>query len=155
MIIKHFYSFNIDINKNKNEKLNDIDWDNLRESTDTDFGIETSKESYISNCKAKREYERYAKRICQLYKNDKLHIISLGCGKGILEWHIKNLCPEIYITATDYGKGTVNRLRDVLEVDIIRRLDIFNDSFDELNIKYKDNIFCFAELVQNFQKSNG
>lgn len=53
MIIKHFYSFNIDINK-KNEKLNAQDWDRLRESEDTDFGIETSKNSYISNCKNKK-----------------------------------------------------------------------------------------------------
>ena len=39
------------------------------------------------------------------------------------------------ITATDYGEGTVNRLRDVLDVDIIKRFDIFNDSFDKLSIK--------------------
>lgn len=151
MIIKHFYSFNIDINK-KNEKLNAQDWDRLRESEDTDFGIETSKNSYISNCKNKKTYERYAKRICELYGNDTLHIISLGCGKGILEWHIKNLCPEIYITATDYGEGTVNRLRDVLDVDIIKRFDIFNDSFDKLSIKDKDNIYLFCRVSTEFSK---
>lgn len=152
MIIKHFYSFSITMNKNKNEKLNAQDWDNLRESEDADFGIETSREKYIDNCKAKKEYELYAKKICELFRNDKLHIISLGCGKGILEYHIKNLYPNISLTATDYGEVTINRLKEVLQIDNIRIFDIFNDDFNELVITDKDNVFLFCRISTEFSK---
>lgn len=140
------------MNKNRNEKLNVQDWDNLRESEDTDFGIETSRDGYIDNCKAKKEYEIYARKICELFQNDRLHIISLGCGKGILEYHIKNLCPEIYLTATDYGEVTINRLKEVLQIDNIRIFDIFNDDFNELVKEDKDNVFLFCRISTEFSK---
>lgn len=83
MIIKHFYSFNIDINK-KNEKLNAQDWDRLRESEDTDFGIETSKNSYISNCKNKK----HMKDMQREYVNcmEMIHYISFLLDVAKVYW---------------------------------------------------------------------
>ena len=129
MIIEHYESFRT---KLKSSELNQENWDILRtESTETAYAIEDSIEQYEHNCMESKSYEVSAEKIIDLLKKyDCKHVVGLGSGKGILEWHLKKLMPELYVECTDYAEASVNKLKKVFtECDGFRSFDMLHGDY--------------------------
>lgn len=61
-----------------------------------------------------KNYSTCADYLCMLFDNNHINnVVSLGVGKGILEWHLKNKRPQMRLTATDYTKDALDRLKKV------------------------------------------
>lgn len=112
MIIEHYTSFRT---KLKSSALNQENWDILRtESTEMAYAIEDSIEQYERNCMESKSYEISAEKIVELLSRYNCkHIVGLGSGKGILEWHIKRYRPNMQVECTDYAKASVEKLKRV------------------------------------------
>ena len=112
MIIEHYASFRT---KLKSSALNQENWDILRtKSTEMAYAIEDSIEEYERNCMGSKAYELSAGKIVELLSRYNCkHIVGLGSGKGILEWHIKRYKPDMYVECTDYAKASVEKLEKV------------------------------------------
>lgn len=129
MIIEHYESFRT---KLKSSELNQQNWDILRtESTEMAYAIEDSTEQYERNCIESKAYEVSAEKIIELLKKYNCkHIVGLGSGKGILEWHLKKLMPELYIECTDYAAASINKLKKVFtECDGFHCFDMLHGDY--------------------------
>lgn len=117
MKIKHYYSFDEkDSGKKELDELNSSNWDMLRINKEASpFAIEREIGDYEKNCNSCLEYREAAEIICRLWNDYKLgkRLVSLGCGKGIEEWHIKRLMPELYVKCTDYTRESLKLLEKV------------------------------------------
>ena len=117
MVQKHYYFFGDEMQKKmKGNELNEENWNILRnDEVDGLFSIEKDIEAYEANCKKSTSYEAAAKIIVhELEKYESIpRIISLGVGKGILEWHLKNINPSLRVECTDYTAEAIERLKTV------------------------------------------
>lgn len=154
MKIKHFYSFDLNFIKNiKSDKLDKSSWEILRaDNQNSDFSIEKSREDYIESCENSDDYQKAAKKICHITS---LHnwnkIVSLGVGKGILEYHIKKLLPEVEIICTDYTQNSLELLKNVLlECNNFQVFDMLND--DWRIFKEMDALIMFRLSTEFSQK---
>ncbi|MBQ1171797.1 MAG: hypothetical protein IIX48_04260 [Lachnospiraceae bacterium] len=118
MRCKHYFYFDSLIYPiNKSDVIDQNTWNQLRVDTnDNPFALEDTKEQYEENCVSKKNsaYATCADYLCMLF--EKYHIcnvVSLGVGKGILEWHLKNKRPQMQLTATDYTKDSLDKLKKV------------------------------------------
>ena len=112
MKTKHYYYFK----DFEFSSLNKENWDKLRTNNTNDhFSIEKTQNDYEENCERSIEYKKSAQVIVDLLKKYKLDnkLVSLGCGKGILEYHIKKICPYIFMKCTDYTEKGIELLRKV------------------------------------------
>lgn len=118
MRCKHYFYFDSCIYPIKTSDMIDQNtWNQLRVKTnDNPFAIENSKEQYEINCMSEnnKNYSTCADYLCMLFDNNHINnVVSLGVGKGILEWHLKNKRPQMRLTATDYTKDALDRLKKV------------------------------------------
>ena len=117
MKIKHYYAFDKEIQQeNDFEKLNSANWDILRtDNAPGPFSIEKEISAFEENCKVSSNYKEAADVICRLIKEHNLgnRLVSLGCGKGIVEWHIKKNMPELHVKCTDYAQKGIEQLSKV------------------------------------------
>lgn len=132
MKIKHYYFFEDVQTKMSGRKINAQNWDILRcDEKKSPFAIERTVEEYEENCRKSVEYEKAADILCKLivsYGDGKL--VSMGCGKGILEWHIKKKLPDLNIECTDYTEKSVKLLRNVFtECNNISVFDMLNGDY--------------------------
>ncbi|MCH5266999.1 MAG: hypothetical protein J1E62_01535 [Lachnospiraceae bacterium] len=134
MKIKHYFSFDKKhYKKNGFKKLSSANWDILRtENAPGAFSIEKEISAFEENCKTSVSYKETAEIICNFIKKHELgnRLVSLGCGKGIVEYHIKQIMPEVHIKCTDYAKKSIEQLAKVF-IDC----DEF-DTFDMLSGDY-------------------
>lgn len=159
MIIKHYYDFgkkmNNEISKNGNgKKLSQAAWDLLRtESEDGAFAfLEKDENEYASMCMARTDCRDMAQRIIDILRKNgvKENIISLGCGKGILEWNLKNLDPELRIECTDYTSKGINYLKNVFpECDAVYEFNMLNGSHYK-KISPKDQVILLNRVSTEF-----
>ena len=99
------------------DSLNQNNWDILRtDEKQTPFSFEKNIDDFEKNCLARTDYEIVAKCIIAIIKknsfNDK-RVISMGAGKGILEWHLKRLMPELKVECTDYAEKSINLIKSL------------------------------------------
>lgn len=117
MKIKHYYAFEEKLKKeNDFEKLNSANWDILRtDNIPGPFAIERNINDFEENCRTSSDYQEAAEIICRLIKDHNLgdRLVSLGCGKGIVEWHIKQIMPDLYVECTDYAQKGIEQLAKV------------------------------------------
>lgn len=116
MVQGHYYYFGKSQNRIKGDSLDSSNWDALRtDENETPFSIENSIESYENNCRRIKSYENAASIIVS--ELDKMAllgpVVSLGVGKGILEWHIKKQKPELCVECTDYTPEAIEKLKKV------------------------------------------
>lgn len=159
MIIKHYYDFgkkmNNKISKNGNgKKLSQAAWDLLRtESEDGAFAfLEKDENEYASMCAGRTDCRDMAQNVLDILKKNGIRedIISLGCGKGILEWNLKNLKPELYIECTDYTSKGINYLRKVFpECNAVYEFDMLNGN-DYKRINRKDQVVLLNRVSTEF-----
>lgn len=155
MVQKHFYNFGNDTQKKiKGRALNEENWDILRnDDVDGPFSIEKNIEAYEANCRKEIFYEGVARIIIsELNRNEsKNKIISLGIGKGILEWHLKNLKPSLWIECTDYAALAIERLKTVFpSMDVGYTFDILNGDYGSLGT---DSILLMFRVSTEFNRN--
>lgn len=154
MVQKHYYFFGDEMQKKmKGDSLNEENWDILRnDEVDGPFSIEKTIESYEANCKKSTSYEGVAKIIIQELEKRKSDrkIISLGIGKGILEWHLKNLKPSLRVECTDYTAEAIERLKTVfVSMDAGYTFDMLNGDYSSLGV---DSILVMFRVSTEFDR---
>ena len=132
MRIKHYYYFGNTVQKELNGNiLNENNWDVLRMQGDKAFALENDIREYERNCQQAIEYKEAAKKLVKILKKNNINrVVSLGVGKGILEWHIKNQMPEVYMICTDYATEGIEQLKKVFpKCDEILRYDMLKGDY--------------------------
>lgn len=119
---KHWYYFGEEsVSKfqnlsNNSNSLNQETWDILRiDDVSSPFAIENTKKEYESNCLSKTDYIEAAELIGKELNEvgGGINIVSLGIGKGILEWNMKRIFPSFKIDCLDYTEKALEKLRKV------------------------------------------
>lgn len=158
MIIEHYEAFKTGL---KSSELNQENWDILRTmSEEKAYAIEEDIENYEKNCRESISYEDASKDIIDvLEKYECNHIVALGVGKGILEWHLKKRRPDLFIECTDYASMAIEKLKEVfVDCDVLSKFDMLNDDYQIFNnnaffILYRvSEEFCFSDWCKVFQK---
>ena len=151
MKIKHYYYFGNEVQKELNgAMLNENNWDVLRTQGDKAFALENDIEQYEKNCEQSLEYKEAAKMIVSLLKKNNISkVVSLGAGKGILEWHIKNQMPEVHMVCTDYASEGIEQLKRVfIKCDEIYRYDMVEGDYSV----WKDATILMYRISTEFTK---
>ena len=156
MKCKHYYRFDdAEYKKLGGEKLDKDGWNTLRLSLDSgSFALEKEKELYEENCLKEVSYENMAKAIAkQLKEYGVKRACSLGVGKGILEWHLKRIDPNLCVECTDYTVETLDILRKVFpSADKYYQFDMMQDSYGKLSIGTED-VLVVSRLSAEFSKT--
>lgn len=160
MIIEHYEVFKTQFDSTE---LNQRNWDILRtESKESAYAIEDSIEEYEENCKEAVSYEISSKHIVDILKKQGCkHVVSLGVGKGILEWHLKKQMPDLYVECADYTEAAIEKLKIVfVDGDAFHRFDILEGNYQIFNkdaffIMYRvSEEFCYSDWCKIFKKMN-
>ena len=162
MRCRHWYYFGEYSSKVlKGKKLNKDNWNILRNADmDKNFSIEETVEEYDKNCRLEESYRNVAEILCDEFDRKKSYnIASVGVGKGILEWHIKNMRPDIKVTCTDYTEEALKKLKKVFrKADALLCFDMLKDDWSMLNqydyvILYRVSTeFSFSEWKKIFEQ---
>ncbi len=128
MPTKHYYIFN---GSTPITNLNRQTWDSLRIGKDNPaFQFETTVEEYESNCAKRQDCRAVAKvirNLIRLIDQNVSSVVSLGSGKGVVEWHLKRLLPSLPLICTDYAEVGVESLRRLFQAcDEVMIFDMLN-----------------------------
>ena len=160
MIQKHYYYFGKDLSKKMNgDCLNENNWDVLRsDEIEGPFSIEKSEEKYVYNCKKSESYRKIAQIVVkelEIERRLNRKVVSCGVGKGVLEWHIKNECPNIYIECTDYTKEAIENLKRVFtNLDDAYTFDMLNGDYSCFGREDSTIIMCRVSTEFNREQWN-
>ena len=149
MKIKHYYYFGKQLNSRiSGDSLNKANWEELRnDGISGSFSIEKSVVDYERSCRNADEYAKLAKIITEELSSN-AHLVSLGVGKGILEWHIKQINSKITIECTDYTVNSIELLKRVfINMDAAYVFDILNGDYEKFD---KDSILLFFRVSTEF-----
>lgn len=146
MRVKHYYNFGKDTNRKIGNALTQSAWELLRiKEKNKDFSfVENNKDEYAKMCMEKDNYRNAAKLLLHVIKDNNMpkNIVSLGCGKGVLEWHLKNLDPQLHITCTDYTN--IERLRELFpDCDDMYELDMRNEEGYKIIADNDSLVLCY------------
>lgn len=131
MPTRHYYVFD---NSESLPSLDKSAWDSLRTVTDNHaFCFESSVEEYEANCARRTDCREVAEAIRDMLPTlgkEVSRLVSLGAGKGIVEWHLKRLVPELNLTCTDYAEAGVDSLRRYFHAcDEVMAFDMLKDDY--------------------------
>lgn len=99
----------------------------------TGFAFEVSRDAYDRACVARGDYAEAARMVLQALEGHGLQmqpLVSLGAGKGILEWHLKRLKSDLHLWCTDFAPASVQMLADYQpEVERVFVFDVVNGDY--------------------------
>ena len=147
MIIRHYEVFKSELGS---QELNQENWDVLRtESKESAYAIEDNVEQYEKNCLSCVSYEVAAGRILDVLKEHHCgHVVSMGIGKGILEWHLKRQMPELIVEGTDFAVRAVEKLKKVFPAcDALHCFDMLRGDY---RMFPPDAFFIFYRVSEEF-----
>ena len=155
MAFRHYYVFKDDIGK----KLGKAGWETLRNGNENAFALEDDKVAYESNCEQRIDYKTYAIKILQMCASND-NFISFGCGKGILEWHMKRQAGDrIRVTCSDYTPQQLEKLKKVfVDCDSFLLFDMLEGDYSQVDkratvIIYRCSTeFTYKQYRQIFKK---
>ena len=152
MPTKHYYVFNAE---KKVAALDKEAWDSLRTGSDNPaFQFEKSIAEYEANCARREDCLEVAEAIRDiLFSIDKevSCVVSLGAGKGIVEWHLKRLAPELRLVCTDYAEAGVDKLRKMFQrCDQVVPFDMLRGDYGAFG---KDAVLLMNRISTEFTPS--
>ena len=159
MSVKHYYTF---ANSRNLARLDQEAWDKLRTGTDNPaFQFESSVEEYEASCVGRTDCREVAKEVRDVLKSlgkEVSCVVSLGTGKGIVEWHLKRLMPEMRLICTDYAESGVESLRRLFRgCDQVMTFDMLKSNYDQFpdgTVLFMNRIsteFTTSEWLQIFR----
>lgn len=134
MPIKHYFYFDKNVSKKMTgNKLDKENWEVLRANAVAGpFAFESTKEEYVKNIKRQETYKERARIIAKMLKNTNIkQIVSLGTGKGIIEYYLKLYLPEISIICTDYTEQSIKKLSEYTNCDSCKVFDMLNGNYNQ------------------------
>ncbi len=140
MKAKHYYLFENGVkNRMKGGSLDKNNWDLLRmDEKESPFSIERDIAAYEENCRKALSYKAMAGlivHIVQKYGLSDRKIISLGAGKGVLEWHMKKMMPDMIIECTDYTEKAIEKLKAVFpDMNAAYVFDMLDGEYSDLDV---------------------
>lgn len=111
-------------------------WERLRQSKkNKEYCIENDRISYEKNCACDRKNQRLAQILTEIFAGGGVNrLVSLGVGKGHLEWHLKDINPKMYICCTDYTEKALFALKKVfITGDSFMPFDMLTDDWGNLS----------------------
>jgi len=161
MKARHYYYFGHDLQSRMQSKcLDSTNWDMVRTNESSPlFSFEKTIDEYNQNCLQSTPYRTVAMLMCELLDEIKCQkLVSIGVGKGILEWNIKQLRPDIFVECADYTPESIRLLSKLfVNVDNTFIFDMLNDDYSNINndsclIPYRVSTeFSFNEWCDIFQ----
>lgn len=137
MGIKHYFAFDSKAAENMHSDSLDMEnWEILRTYDEGGyFALERSRTEWIKNCEKAIDYKETAEKIkCIIEKNGWRKMASLGIGKGVLEYHLKKMCPQLALECTDYTRKSLELLKGLFEeCDKFSIFDVAKDDFSVFN----------------------
>ncbi len=154
MKIRHYYGFGNEAAKNmKSTKLDVNAWEFLRRNHTGagDFSIEKTRKAWVQNCMRKSDYQRAAQIICHIIRQHNWEsAVSLGVGKGILEYYLKKNIPTLDLKCTDFTPDSLALLTSVFtECDRFSTFDLLNGDYAELE---NEDVVIINRLSTEFSK---
>lgn len=148
---KHYYVFG---DEGAFDDLNKEAWDALRiGNANPDFRFETSAEEYASACLKRTDCRAVAEVVLDclhIIGGESMQVVSLGAGKGIVEWHLKHMAPDIRMICTDYAEAGVDRLRRLfVECDQVTTFDMLKDDYGRFS---KDSVLLMNRVSTEFDQ---
>lgn len=158
MKTKHYYLFEnkVQTRMRNSKNLDKNNWDILRmDENESPFSIEKNIKSYEENCKRSLDYNKVAKLITSTIKKynlDDRKIISLGVGKAVLEWHIKNLSPNTIIECSDYTNKSMSQLKRVFPS--INKIFVFDILHGDYSLLDSEAVYIMHRISTEFSFDN-
>ena len=152
MPTKHYYEFN---NSEPMSHLDKDAWDSLRVGTENPaFQFEATLEEYEANCTRRTDCREMAKTIRDAILSigaGVSSVVSLGAGKGIVEWHLKKLLPSLPMICTDYAESGVASLRRLFRAcDKVMAFDMLKGDY---RVFGKDAVLLMHRVSTEFTPS--
>ena len=152
MPTKHYYVFN---NSEPMSHLDKDAWDSLRVGTENPaFQFEATLEEYEANCTRRTDCREMAKAIRDAILSigaGVSSVVSLGAGKGIVEWHLKKLLPSLPMICTDYAESGVASLRQLFSA--CDKVMVFDMLKGDYSVFGKDAVLLMNRVSTEFTPS--
>ncbi len=155
MKTKHYAIFSNDLmSKFSGDSLNQNNWDILRTDEKlTPYSFEKKVEDFEKNCLERTDYEIVAQSIIDVINsnnfNDK-RVISMGAGKGILEWYLKRKKPELIVECTDYTEKAIELIKLLFtDVDKAYTFDMINGDYNTIS---ENSLLLFYRVSTEFDQ---
>lgn len=149
MPTKHYFLFN---NSKPMSHLDKETWDSLRTGTENPaFQFEQTLEEYEANCARRTDCREVAEVIRDAVLSigaEVSAVVSLGAGKGIVEWHLKKLLPSLPLICTDYAESGVASLRRLFRTcDKVMAFDMLRGDYSVFG---KDAVLLMNRVSTEF-----
>ena len=152
MPTKHYYVFN---NSGPMSCLDKEAWDSLRTGTENPaFQFEQTLEEYEANCARRTDCREVAKTIRDAVLSidaEVSAVVSLGAGKGVVEWHLKKLLPLLPLVCTDYAESGVASLRRLFRT--CDKVIVFDMLKGDYSVFGKDAVLLMNRVSTEFTPS--
>ena len=159
LTVKHIQTFGSHTSKLKDKKLDSPEaWDELRRAH-PQFSIAQNRAEWLRAChvEVKKDGqdggmpERARMIAAHLKERGIRRVFSVGVGGAGLEYHLKQLMPDLYIVATEYAPENVEMLRRVFtECDEIRTFDILHGDWTEVSRDERASMLLMYRVDPHF-----
>lgn len=150
MSIKYYYNFDPRLaRKIQGTTLDRNNWEILRNNQiEKPFAFEKTKEEYIENIQREKGYQKRAKIIArEIKKLNVKKVVSVGCGKGILEFYLKRYLPDVTIVCSEYTESSLNKLKEYSNCDDFIYFDILEGDYLQFDL---DTCLLFYRVSTGF-----
>ena len=153
MPVKHYYYFDQNHSASWNGgKLDKEKWEELRnDGKDSNFAISGSISEYEKRCSGDLAHKEAAEAVVDVIREKNWQdrrIVSMGSGTGALEWHIKQLNPQLHVECTDYTSAAMERLKKVFpSIDDAYEFDMLEGDYSAFAT---NSVLVFHRLSNEF-----
>ncbi len=116
--LRHYYDFKGSRSLGGSSLQSAQAWDELRSDQGLEqsaaFYMPDSRDEWVQRARQAAEIDAQARSLASLITGEGFSsIVSGGVGRAFLEYHLKQLLPELTLTCTEYSPQVVARLRRV------------------------------------------
>jgi hypothetical protein len=137
--MRHYFPFDRRLAFPGNSLLSEGAWDSIRVGGSSggpaDFFLPENREQWLEVCRVSAHASATAADIAAIVRAHGCRsILSVGVGRGCVEYHLKMLLPEVLMTCTECSEAVVGRLRAVFtECDHVSCMDLRRAEFRDVD----------------------
>jgi hypothetical protein len=147
--IKYYYHLDKNSKISGEWLISKKNWDYLRvDDQETPFSIPKNRHDWIEKSLKDEDIKARAEKIVNLLKKEGLsRVVSVGVGCAFLEYNIKRLFPEVYLSCSDFSPNSIERLKQVfIECDSVEYFDLLSNSWHAS----EDTLYLLHRVDQEF-----